>query len=228
MHAYPGTSLGPAHTASASEEQKTTHHPIIGHIPKTVEDYLLDLFWTNYNNTFPFVDKELFLQAKEEENPNYFSWPLYACLLAVGFRFADMTRQGMLSLLVGSGRETKPYLAAKRLVEEELESSKSLPLVQALLLLGDLEGALGRYNTGWMYIGEHVSHLHFFFVFGPPLHSRHPPTFPPVHPLPPPTLLRFILCLPQLSSSLSFAPQLSSSSSFASPVREDDGTRTTG
>jgi hypothetical protein len=124
-------------------------------VPEATENYLLDLFWDNYANILPFVRKDLFLRAKQNDDPACYSKALHFSMLAIGYRFADAQRSDIRSLQVGTkGRESKLAQTAKKLVEADLDRSKELPQIQALLLVGDVEIALGRRNTGFMFIGE--------------------------------------------------------------------------
>jgi hypothetical protein len=50
-------------------------------------------------------------------------------------------------------RESDLHREAKYLFEYELEKPRGIPSVQALLILGDLEGGVGRDDTGWMIGG---------------------------------------------------------------------------
>lgn len=120
----------------------------------TTEEYLLDLFWNTYMAPLPYVNKQLFLVARRDQNPRYYSKSLHVCLLMVGSRFADPTHPGVRQLMTDSPQNSRFYLVAKQLVEEELESAATLPLVQALLLLGDTEATFGHYNKGWLYVGK--------------------------------------------------------------------------
>lgn len=127
--------------------------PSLDHVSESTQQYILDLYWMNYNVILPFVDREMFTEAKRTHDPHYFSKSLYLCILAVGLRVADMARPQIKALLNEEGERNTLHVAAKRLVESDIDSSKGLPRIQALLLLGDVEAGLGHYTTGWMYIG---------------------------------------------------------------------------
>lgn len=119
-------------------------------------DYIMDLYWTNYGAILSFVNKEMFLQAKRTDDQHYYSRSLYLSILAVGFRYADHSRPDMQAIQLPNARESKLLGAAKQLLEEELESTKGLPRIQALILVGDAEASAGRHNIGWMYIGSSI------------------------------------------------------------------------
>ncbi|KAL4807435.1 hypothetical protein BDV18DRAFT_159652 [Aspergillus unguis] len=74
------------------------------------QQYLLDLYWEHFHTIFPIVNRELFLQAKQSQNPKYFSRCLYLCLLAVGSRFADTTRPEIRALFGESQRDIEATL----------------------------------------------------------------------------------------------------------------------
>ncbi|GKT41397.1 nitrogen assimilation transcription factor nirA [Colletotrichum spaethianum] len=70
----------------------------------------------------------------------------------MGFRFADSGREDAKRIALGNW-ESSLHREAKHMLSAVIESPGSIPSVQALLILGDLECGVGRGNTGWMYAG---------------------------------------------------------------------------
>lgn len=83
---------------------------------------------------------------------SYYSPFLHVCMLAIGYRYADRTRPDVQAFATPDG-ESLLHEEAKRLVDHELQMPGGIPSLQSLLLLGDLECGVGRYNTGWLYAG---------------------------------------------------------------------------
>jgi len=144
-----------------SEPPRTdiSQHPtknILKELSRGTHDYLLDLYWDYYNSVLQVVSKSAFLEGKDQANNNspYYSRFLHICLLAMGFRFADLERPDMQRLLIGQGPETILFREARRLLDHELDVSPSIPTVQALLVLADISCAAGKDNSGWLYTGE--------------------------------------------------------------------------
>ena len=82
----------------------------------------------------------------------YYSPFLHMCILAIGYRYADRSRADVQAFATPDG-ESLLHDEAKRQVDSELQMPGGVPSLQALLLLGDLECGVGRYNTGWLYAG---------------------------------------------------------------------------
>lgn len=141
----------------AAENAHKKAERLLRRISGAGEDYLLDLAWTNYLAMFSFVSRELFSQAKHDHNPEYYCSSLHLLILLHGLFFADRSRPDLQPLMEGSWPRCEAYVVAKCLIDEELEKSKALPLVQSLILLGLMEAGLGRLNSGWMYIGKQIS-----------------------------------------------------------------------
>lgn len=136
-------------------EQKTRAELVVRSISKIAHDYLMDLFWTNYNSVLHVVHQDVFNSDKQNGRWGFYSGFLHVCLLAMGFRFADRSRPDMKSFLRGAdGRESSLHTEAKKLAKYEFENPSGLPSVQAFLILADLEDAAGRDSNGWMYVGE--------------------------------------------------------------------------
>lgn len=115
-------------------------------------DYLMGLFWTHYNTYMHLVHQEAFFEDKENSRMQFYSPFLHICMLAMGFRFADRTRPDMQKITVAP-RESSLHREAKFMLDFELERPGGIPNVVALLILGDMECAVGRDNLGWLYAG---------------------------------------------------------------------------
>ncbi|KEF56742.1 uncharacterized protein A1O9_06932 [Exophiala aquamarina CBS 119918] len=151
FHIYSGAKHVPYILDSRGQERHGLS--ILEDISPATKEYLMDLYWTYYNSVLFVVHSEAFLADQREGRHVHYSALLHICILAMGIRFADSTRPDINGLLLGVGRESRLQLEAKRLLEYELQIPGGLPSVQALLILGDLECAVGRDNTGWMYVG---------------------------------------------------------------------------
>lgn len=125
---------------------------MIEELDRQTHDYLMDLFWSAYNNVFNLVDRDLFYKDKDSAGPHYSGF-LHLCSLAMGFRFADKDRVDMQRLDLGNWHCTF-HQGAKYLFETELESPSGLSTIQGLLILSDLECAVGEDRLGWMYCGR--------------------------------------------------------------------------
>lgn len=53
-----------------------------------------------------------------------------------------------------NNRSSVLSIQSRQLLDNELDKPAGLPLIQALLLLGDFECAVGRDSVGWLYAGE--------------------------------------------------------------------------
>lgn len=152
FHIYSGAKNFPYILDSRGQERHGLS--ILEDISPATKEYLMDLYWTYYNTVLHVVHMEAFLDDQREGRHTHYSALLHICILAMGIRFADPTRPDINGLLLGTGRESRLQIEAKRLLEYELQIPGGLPSVQALLILGDLECAVGRDNTGWMYVGK--------------------------------------------------------------------------
>lgn len=114
-------------------------------------DHLMSCFWLFYNNTLQVVDQTTFQEDKDGDKLHYSRF-LHVCCLAMGFRYADKSRPNIKALGRGDRRSTF-YLCVQEMVETELESPRGLTTIQSLLILSDLECAVGRDRSGWMHSG---------------------------------------------------------------------------
>lgn len=140
-------------------EQIRRAERIIRSLSPTTYDYLMDHFWHWYNSVIQVIDRDAFEADRESQNPKFYSSFLHICILAMGYRGADMERDDMKRISLGH-KESTLHREAKYMLDIELERPGGIPSVQALLLLGDLECGVGRDNTGWMYSGKyHLSKI---------------------------------------------------------------------
>lgn len=138
----------------AAEPQRRTAK-VVNELSVEAHDHLMACFWRHHNSIFRVVERDEFTKCKEDGGTIFFSSFLQLCMLALGYRFADKSRPEIQRLRgPHSPLESTLHREAKRLVEYELEHLGGIPLVQSLLLLGDLECGCGRDNTGWMFGGR--------------------------------------------------------------------------
>lgn len=151
---------GETHSAESSdtfksnepcEDSRQKDH-IIGsvHVTKATHEYLMVCFWDHFNEPLLLIDKEAFEADHESQRPNFYSSFLHITILAMGYRYADKTREDMVKISVGN-RQSTLQQEAKRMLDKELEKPGAIPSIQALLILADLEFGIGRGNTGWIY-----------------------------------------------------------------------------
>ncbi|KAK4182417.1 hypothetical protein QBC35DRAFT_172478 [Podospora australis] len=124
---------------------------IIESLGTFTHNYLLKCFW-EHNFDSVVVDQAAFETGRASKDARFYSPFLHLTLLAIGFRFADRSREDIKAISVGS-RESTLHREAKSLLEVELEQAGGVPSVQGILLLADLEFGAGRDSTGWMYLG---------------------------------------------------------------------------
>jgi len=135
-----------------SQEQARRAEKTIRYLSTETHDYLMDLFWTNYNSVLHVLHKEAFEEDKENGRMQFYSPFLHICVLAMGYRFADRNRSDMQRINMPQ-RESTLHREAKYMLDYELERPGGITSVVALLLLGDLECGVGRDNVGWLYAG---------------------------------------------------------------------------
>ncbi|OAP61715.1 hypothetical protein AYL99_03918 [Fonsecaea erecta] len=130
--------------------QKRLHH-MIKDLNTETYNHLMACFWTHYNNPLQMIDREAFEQHRDQDKL-YYSGFLHISCLAMGFRYADKSRSDIKALYRGN-RDSTFHESARYTVETELESPQGLTTIQGLLILSDLECAVGRDRSGWMYAG---------------------------------------------------------------------------
>ncbi|KAF2492446.1 hypothetical protein BU16DRAFT_466772, partial [Lophium mytilinum] len=145
--------LGNSHGSnSESSEQSRRAEKIVRSLSLDTYDYLMEVFWQHYNSVIHVLHKEAFNEDRETGRAQFYSGFLHVCVLAMGYRFADKTRPDIQRLSLPQ-KESTLHREAKYMLDHELERPGGIPSVVALLLLGDLEFAVGRDNLGWLYAG---------------------------------------------------------------------------
>lgn len=132
--------------------QRRLHH-IIKELDQSTYGHLMACFWSSYNDKLQLIDQEAFQrQEVEDRDQPHYSVFLHVCCLAIGFRFADKSRSDIQALARGN-RDSTFHENVRYMVEAELERPHGLTTIQSLLILSDLECAMGRTQPGWMYAG---------------------------------------------------------------------------
>jgi hypothetical protein len=156
---------------SRSLERRESHWPIallIRDLSPETHDYLMELYWRSHNNHFHLIHKDAFEDDLANGGTQFYSIFLHLSILAIGYRYADKTRDD-IARLIASGRPpcaiSIMHAKAKTMVNLELEKPGGIPSCQALFLLGDLECMIGNDATGWMLAG-----MSFRLVFDVGLH----------------------------------------------------------
>jgi hypothetical protein len=139
--------------SSKFEAQNEKTRQLIQDIPQETHNHLMDRFWKCHNSVIHVLHRAAFEFGKENRDSTYYSTFLHICILAIGYRYAERTKFGVQRFAIPD-RESVLHKEAKRLVEHELEMPGGIPSLEALILLGDLECGIGKYNTGWLYAGE--------------------------------------------------------------------------
>lgn len=138
-------------SARRSLEHQRRSQRVIGQLSDETHDYLMNLFWQNYNIVLFGVSRAAFEEDLRHDGP-YCSQFLHLAILAMGYRYAEKTRPDMVKITSGY-RESMLHEETKYMVEYEIDYPCGPPTIAALLLLGDLECSVGRDNVGWIYSG---------------------------------------------------------------------------
>lgn len=179
-HYHPPGSEGPSQPLSLTTGQKASNSSVTGQIsgshesgeigpsldleisdaeflrtlPDSVHRNLLDNFWTSYHCEVQSVYRQTFELGMRIKNPETYSPFLHLCILGIGARYSDDTDEGYASLFPFSEKISIFHLRATRIVKALIEGPSEVCLIQGLLLYGDLEFSIGRYNNGWMHASE--------------------------------------------------------------------------
>ena len=151
-HIYSELEVDDAKSSRENMEQVRRAEKVIRTLPLETHDYLMGLFWQHYNGVLHVVHEEAFNEDRECGRTQFYSGFLHICILAMGYRFADKSRQDMQRIALPD-RESTLQREAKYMLDLELERPGGIPSVAALLILGDSEVGVGRDNVGWMYAG---------------------------------------------------------------------------
>lgn len=122
-------------------------------IPPEIEEELLCCFWKHYNSVWPMVHRELFTLDKDRSGNKFYSPLLHLCILSIGYRYVDKTNPSFRSYSCGRYKSSF-YIQARSVLGSELTIQSTIPSMQALLLISDLEGACQRYHSGWLHAGR--------------------------------------------------------------------------
>jgi hypothetical protein len=144
--------LDSENTFVGSPKQDKRAERVLRDLSPAVNDHLMNAFWQYYKPFTCFIDKEGFYADMNSGGTQSYSGFLHVCVLAMGFRFADIKAPDIVKLSL-SNRESVLHREAKYLAEFELEKPGAEPSVQALLILSALESGCGRDTIGWMYAG---------------------------------------------------------------------------
>ncbi|CAK7215429.1 hypothetical protein SCUCBS95973_002469 [Sporothrix curviconia] len=167
-------------TRREREKNAARTREVLAKIPYEAHSHLINQFWSCYNTIIHIVHRKAFeldsgmLVSRDGSstpgggidnrganlvgnnqasgNGSYYSPFLHVCMLAIGYRYANRSRADVQAFATPDG-ESLLHEEAKRLVDHELQMPGGIPSLQSLLLLGDLECGVGRYNTGWLYAG---------------------------------------------------------------------------
>ncbi|KIV89640.1 hypothetical protein PV10_07026 [Exophiala mesophila] len=124
---------------------------VLDDVAPDLDTYLMGLFWSRYNNTLFVIDQDAFTNDRINRGTTYYSSFLHLVCLAVASRFADRNHKGMSQISLSDGQSTFQR-EAKYILHRVLEEPRSLTLVQALLVLSDVEFSQGRYDLTAIHI----------------------------------------------------------------------------
>lgn len=122
-------------------------------LASSTHGYLMTCFWEHFNAAYQVVDQATFEADRISQDPKFYSAFLHITMLAAGYRFADRSREDIKRMAMGSWESTL-HREAKAMLQVELEKPGEVASVQALLILADLECAVGRDTQGWLYSGR--------------------------------------------------------------------------
>ncbi len=127
-------------------------------IPKPLQDYLLDMYWTYQHTVLQVIHKEAFLHDMRSGQCRYFSKALLYSIFACAARISDIPEVRALTFSTSEGTEREgSYLFKKAIVllEEELEHA-GITTIQSLQLLSVIYCAQGADTKGWMESGRAI------------------------------------------------------------------------
>lgn len=137
--------------ASDSWQEDNHLRRVLDDVPPYLDSYLMGLFWGRYNNTLLVVDQEAFSNDRMIGGTTYYSSFLHLVCLAMAWRFADRNHRGMGQVSLSNGQSTFQR-DAKYILHRVLEDARSLTVVQAFLILSDVEFYQGRYDLTAIHI----------------------------------------------------------------------------
>lgn len=159
FHQFSGTS--PDNATAGSREQDRRVERVLRELSADTHDHLMECFWSYYDPVMQVVDRKVFEEDRRMGGALTYSGFLHICILAMGYRYADVKRPDIQKLTLPNKVSTL-HREAKYLVEFEFEKPGGIPSVQALLILGQLECGSGRDPVGSMYAGT-TFQTHFIY-----------------------------------------------------------------
>ncbi|OQU94851.1 Fungal specific transcription factor domain-containing protein [Cladophialophora immunda] len=138
----------------AAESYRLEKHAyrILADVPAQIQDHLMGLFWSRYNETFHIVDRESFYGDLGTGASTSYSGFLHISCLAMGYLFADKKNPVMRHVTV-SDNVSVFHQEIKYILDGELEDPQGLTTIQTMLVLSDLQCALGMDDLGGLYAG---------------------------------------------------------------------------
>lgn len=131
-------------------------------VPADMDHYLMDLFWNKYNSILRVVDQNAFCKDQKSGGSASYSGFLHLVCLAMAVRFADKNRTGIKQIMADD-KHSVFHREAKFLLDRELDNPQGCTVIQAVLILSDLESACGRDDLAAMHI---TTSCHLAFDFG--------------------------------------------------------------
>ncbi|GIK06090.1 hypothetical protein Aspvir_001733 [Aspergillus viridinutans] len=139
----------------ADRPNPTYHYGTEEEIPASVEDHLLDLYFTWQDPSFHVVDRHIYEEAKEkwknrEETP-FYSEALRNAMCALGSAFESRYHPTVITF----PKTLVEFFGdrAKSILETELDSP-CVATIQAMVILSGHEIGNGRDARGWLYSGS--------------------------------------------------------------------------
>lgn len=128
---------------------------LVRNLSPETHDHLIDLFFDCHNSALHIVHKWAFLDDLRSDGTQFYSNFLHMAMLAEGYRYADKCRPDIkrLASSIDNNDSSILHTKAKQMAEQELVKPGGIPSIQAFFLLADLEVAVGRDDTGWMFAG---------------------------------------------------------------------------
>ncbi|KIX98584.1 uncharacterized protein Z520_05885 [Fonsecaea multimorphosa CBS 102226] len=133
---------------------------ILGDVPAQIQDYLMGLFWRCYNETFHIIDRDSFYRDLDIGASASYSGFLHISCLAMGYLFADKKKPGMRDITVSDNLSVF-HQEVKYILDGELEEPQGLTTIQTMLVLSDLQCALGMDDVGGLYAAGIACRLAF-------------------------------------------------------------------
>ncbi|PYH41015.1 transcription factor domain-containing protein [Aspergillus saccharolyticus JOP 1030-1] len=139
--------------------QDILNHLRVGQpVSQSLEDHLVELYFTWQNPSTYVVDKEMYWKARAEWRNDLIDTPFYSEVLtnamcAIGSAFEARYHPTFITF----PKSLSEFFAdrAKALLEIELDSP-CVATVQALVILSSHEGSSNRDARGWLYSGTYV------------------------------------------------------------------------